>query len=768
MMNVSYGSTTSVQQLMDYTFTTKYARWIPDLGRRETFSESVDRVLAMHQRRFAHLDVSAEIAEVSSAMKDHLVLGSQRALQFGGKPIEEKEARIYNCTVSHCDRPRFFQESEWLLLCGCGVGFSVQKHHVDRLPPIAMPMGSPVTFTVPDSIEGWADSIGVLMSSYFQSAQPFPEFSGRPVHFDFSLVRPAGSKLGSSGGKAPGPKPLMRALEMMRDVMQARLSTVGSPCRLRPIDCYDLVMHGSDAVLAGGVRRSATICIFSPDDQDMLLAKTGDWFDTNPQRGRSNNSVLLLRDQTSQADFLRIMESVKEFGEPGFVWSDSTEVMFNPCCEIAMYPVDIETGETGWQFCNLCEINAKLCTDEATFLRACRAAALLGTMQATYTKFPYLGATSEAITRREALLGCSMTGMMDSPAVVFNPEIQRRGAQVILDANAAFAKKLGINAAARTTCVKPAGTTSCILGTSSGIHAHHARRYLRRVQANKMEAPYQYFKEHNPLAVEDSVWSPNGTDAVISFCVEPSPEARTRRETTAIDLLKLVKLTQENWVSSGKRPDASVRPWLNHNVSNTITVRPHDWESVGAFIYDHRSAFAGVSLLPESGDLDYPQAPFVDVWTDLEIVTEFGTGSLLASGLIVDGVRAFDGNLWAACSVALGLSRKEAKPKPDMQTRPGDDDPDQVKAEMLAYQHQVKAYMDRLDWVRRAKKFAVNYFHGDVRSMTYCLKRVQIAKVWADLTRVYQPVNYTLMPEQEDGTLAVELDSACAGGKCAI
>jgi ribonucleoside-diphosphate reductase alpha chain len=763
-------TSTSHKQLQTYTFTAKYARWNADLGRRETPAEAVDRVLAMHQRKFqrAGVDVSAEIEDVRSAMKEDLVLGSQRALQFGGKPIEDKEARIYNCTVSFCDRPRFFQEAEWLLLCGCGVGFSVQTHHIERLPEIATPTGEPITYAIPDTIEGWADAVGVLVSSYFVSDQPFPEYANRPVEFDFSRIRPAGAKLGSSGGKAPGPKPLMRALEMIREVIVSRLTSVGSPCRLRPIDCYDMVMHGSDAVLAGGVRRSATICIFSAHDPEMMAAKTGDWFVKNPQRGRSNNSVMLLRDQTTREQFMQIMESVKEFGEPGFVWSDSTELMVNPCVEIGMYPVDVETGETGWQFCNLCEINGKLCTTRETFLRACRAAALLGTMQAAYTSFPYLGAASEKITRREALLGCSMTGMMDSPDVVFNETNQRDGAALILATNEAFAAKIGVNPAARATCVKPAGTTSCILGTSSGIHAHHARRYLRRVQANKLEAPYQYFREHNPLAVEDSVWNPNGTDGVITFCIEPSPEAKTRREIGAIDLLRLVKLTQDNWVDAGKRTERCAQSWLSHNVSNTITVRSDEWQTVGNYIFDNRAAFAGVSLLSESGDLDYPQAPFVDVWSSAEIEREFGVGSMFASGLIVDGLRAYENNLWKACDAALGIGEKDHKPRHNSQTRDGDEDPDVIRQEMEDFRRKMEAYHARMDFIRRAKKFAANYFGGDVRKMTYCLKRIQIAKTWEDLRRVYVPVDYTLMPEREDGTLAVELDSACAGGKCII
>lgn len=748
----------TLAQLQDYTFTTKYARWNPALGRRESFSEAVDRVMGMHAATYAGKPIAEEMAFATAAMKERLVLGSQRALQFGGKPITDKNARLYNCTVSYCDRPRFFQEALWLLLCGCGVGFSVQRHHVARLPEVARPGKSRVTYTIEDSIEGWSDALGVLLSSYFVSDQPFPEFFGKQVKFDFSKIRPAGAALSSGIGKAPGPGPLKRSLEQIRLLIDTRLTSIGQRCTLPSIDSYDILMHASDAVLAGGVRRSATICLFSPDDNEMATAKTGDWFVKNPQRGRSNNSALLLRDKTTYAEFAKLMHSVKEFGEPGFVWADSTEIMYNPCVEIGMYPVDVDTGETGWAFCNLCELNLKACTTPEIFARACKAAAILGTLQAGYTSFDYLGTTTERIVRREALLGCSMTGMMDNPAIAFDPELQTKMAKLILDVNAAFAPKLSINPAARATCVKPAGTTSCILGTASGIHAHHAKRYFRRVQANKAEIPYQYFQLHNTRAVENSVWNPNGTDAIITFCIEVPEEARTKNDLSAVELLKHVKSTQEHWVDAGRRPERCSAPWLRHNVSNTITVRDSEWEEVTRFIFEHREAFAGVSLLPEGGDLDYPQAPFCAVWTHDEILKEYGVGSLFASGLIVDGLHAFDDDLWGACACALGTGR--SLDLPALKTDGTQD--------LEALQEQLKKLLLQKDWVRRAHKFAQNYFGDDLRRMTYCLKRVHNCKLWEDLKREYVPVDYTLMLETVDNTGRVELDPACAGGKCVV
>lgn len=731
-----------VQAMQDYVFVTKYARWNASQGRRETFEEAVDRVMDMHQRRYGTVPgITAEIDFVRTAMKERLVLGSQRAMQNGGKPIEEKEARLYNCTVSYCDRPRFFQESEWLLLCGCGVGFSVQHHHVDRLPPIRRPSGAPTTVAIADTIEGWSDAIGALVSSYFTADQPQPGLAGRPVAFDYSAIRPKGSALKSGIAKAPGPDPLRRALESIRGVLDRRLAQAGDGCRLRAIDAYDMIMHGSDAVISGGTRRSATICLFSPDDQEMVTAKTGDWMAANPQRARSNNSALLLRDgegATSREQFTALMDKVKQFGEPGFVWADNRDILFNPCVEIGMYPVDTATGKSGWAFCNLCCVNMKACRDEQTFERAVKAAAIVGTLQAGYTNVPYLGETTESIIRREALLGCSMTGMMDNPGLALDPSLQQRMAKTILAENARIAELIGINPASRATCVKPEGTTSLILGTSSGIHPHHAEAFIRRVQANDSELPLQYFRAHNPQAVSKSVWNPNGVDVVVSFPVTVSADAATKAQVGALDLLKEVVKTQDNWVAAGKRPGSP--PWLSHNVSNTITVRDGEWDAVTDFIYANRKHLAGVSLLPESGDLDYPQAPFLAVKSPSEITKEFGVGALLAGGVIEEAGKAFGQDLWSACDVVLGRRSLESGPRNEAQTA----------------------------WVERARQFARDYFKGDERAMTYCLKRVSAAKEFSDLSRTFTPVDWTLMPESMDTTKAVEQDSACAGGKCEI
>ena len=747
----------SIRALQDYTYYSKYARYNKEQKRRETWNEANDRVRNMHVKKYPQIEEDIDWA--FDLVKQSRVLGSQRALQFGGSPIERKNARIYNCTVSFCDRLRFFQECFWLLLCGCGAGFSVQKHHINKLPKFGkhIKQAGKQTYVIPDTIEGWADALGVLLACYFKHSD-FPDWLGIDIDFDYSLIRPAGSILSSGAGKAPGHKPLERALNVIKGLLDECVER--GQTKLRPVDAYDIVMHASDAVLSGGVRRSATICIFSLDDEEMKSAKTGNWLNENPQRARSNNSALLLKDEVTKEQFINLMEFVKEFGEPGFYWSDSTEQLPNPCVEIGMWPVWFETGESGWQFCNLTEINGKKVKCKEDFALAARAGAIIGTIQAGYTDFGYLGEVTKKIVEKEALLGVSITGMMDSPDVIFDPEIQREMAQLVKKTNEVIAKKIGINIAARTTCVKPAGTTSCVLGTASGIHPHHARRYFRRVQANSLEPIFQHFKSHNPTACETSVWSANKTDEVITFCVEVPDGAKTKNDTPAIDLLTHVKSTQQNWVVPGKRPSKCTQKWLTHNVSNTINVRPEEWDDVAEFIYKNRKWFADVSLLPQSGDLDYPQAPMCHIHTSREILQMYGDGSLMASGLIVDGLYVFENNLWAACEAVLGLGTSlEYPPEPGN----GTVDIDEYKE----WQKICQTIDSKLDWIRRLKQFAERYCEGDTRKCTYMLKEVNNWKLWLDLKREYKDIDYTTLIEETDNTKPMDT-VACAGGSCEI
>tara|TARA_R110000765_G_scaffold93225_8_gene175816 strand:- start:111 stop:2309 length:2199 start_codon:yes stop_codon:yes gene_type:complete len=731
----------SVRELQDYTFVSKYARWIPEKKRRETWNEAVSRVKQMMLDKYKDSpDIYDDIEWAYDMMRKKKILGSQRALQFGGSPILKHNARIFNCITSYTDRIRFFQECMYLLLCGCGTGFSVQKHHIAKLPNLVKNKRGSKKFLIPDSIEGWSDAVGVLISSYFQQEELFPEYQGKAVTFDFSEIRPAGAYLNSSGGKAPGPEPLKQALVSIKRVLDKALKNSEFASKelrkLTAIEAYDIVMFSADAVISGGVRRSATICLFSPDDEEMAKAKTGSWFIDNPQRGRSNNSALLLRDETTAEQFGELMNSVKEFGEPGFVWSDSTELIVNPCVEIGMWPVDETTGKSGWQACNLSTINCAKVKSEEDFLEACKAASIIGTLQAGFDKFEYLGETSERIVAREALLGVSMTGIMERYEICLNPEIQRKGSKVVKDENKRVSKIIGVNQAARTTCIKPEGTSSCVLGTSSGIHPHHAKRYIRRVQANKMEPIYNYFQTINPRACDESVWSNNDSDDVVAFCVEVPDGSKTKNQVGAIELLNHVKSTQQNWVILGTNKKLCTQPWLVHNVSNTINVKPEEWDIVEEFIYKNRKFFCGISLLPITGDKDYPQAPFTAVYLPTEQVRHYGDASLFVSGLIEVALNLWEDNLWAACDSLLGVGAK-------------------IKGN------------GKKAWSDRCKRFSDRYFEGDVKKLTYCMKDVYNWKEWVDLNREYSPVDYTHIIEEENN-VKPEQEWACAGGACEI
>jgi len=729
----------ALNELQNYTFVSKYARWIEKENRRETWKEAVDRVKTMMHTQYDEKNISEEIDWAYELMFKKKVLGSQRALQFGGEPILKRHAKIYNCTSSYCDRLRFFQECFWLLLCGSGTGFSVQKHHVAKLPSLSKEPKSKkgVKYKIEDSIEGWANALGVLLSSYFvrPSDPEFKEYKDQHIVFDYSNIREKGSSLSSGVGKAPGFEPLQNGLEKVRELLEACLERKQK--KLRPIDAYDIIMHSSDAVLSGGVRRSASLALFSADDEEMAKAKTGNWYVDNPQRARSNNSALLLKDDTTYEQFAELMESVKEFGEPGFIWSDSTEMTFNPCVEVGMWPVDEKTGKSGWQGCNLSTINCSSVVDEEDFYERCKAAAVIGTLQAGFTGLDYLGDTSKAIFDREALLGVSLTGIMEKHELVLTEKVLKKGAKIAVDTNKELAKKININQAARVTCLKPEGTSSSMLGTSSGIHPHHAKRYIRHVQANILEPPYQYFKSYNPQACEKSSWSANDTDEVVKFPIEVPDGSKLKNQLPAVEMLGVVKDAQKNWVHSGKNRSLCTQDFLSHNVSNTVTVQPEEWEDVTKFIYNNRKFFAGISLIPQSGDKDYPQAPFTTVYTSREIVKEYGDAALWCSGLIELGLNAFENNLWAACDY-ITLKQEGEKDSEDKKL-----------------------------FALKMHRFANKYFDGDLKRVTYCMKDVYNWKRYKDLYESFTKVDYTQLLETEDNTVGIE-EISCAGGACLI
>jgi ribonucleoside-diphosphate reductase alpha chain len=725
--------------LSEAKFFDSYSRWDDDLGRYEAWDESVDRVMNMHRKKYADKmtpQLEAIFEEASDAYKSKLVLGAQRALQFGGEQILKNNMKLYNCTSTYLDRPRAFGEIFWALLSGSGVGFSVQKHHIAKLPKIAERKKQPKTFVIEDSIEGWADALSVLLASYFVGGGTHPEYEGRRVYFDTSLIRQKNAYI-SGGFKAPGPEPLRKALDKIEHLLQGLV--LSGVTVLSSLAAYDIVMHASDAVLAGGVRRSATICMFSFDDEDMMNAKTGNWFAENPQRARSNNSAVLVRNIITAEQFSKIMKRTKEYGEPGFLFTDSTEFAYNPCVEVGMYPFDFITNESGFQGCNLSEINGGKMDTEEKFYAACRAASILGTIQAGYTHFPYMTEATKNIFERESLIGVSVTGWMNNPTTLFNEEVLRKGARIVKEVNKDLAALLGINPAARTTVVKPSGNASIQLETESGIHGAHAKRFLRNAQMNKDSEVAELIRSTNPYMVEESVWSANKTDYVVSFPIVAPEGTIFKKDLLGVKLLEKVKLVQNTWIEEGTDVELCVHPKLRHNVSNTITVRYDQWDEVETYLYENRDSFAGISFLADSGDKDFAQAPFTEVLTEQDIIDYYGTGSLFASGLIVDGLKVFT-NLWRAFDVARD-TKSQTQERLDTQ----------------------------LDWIRRFHKFADNYFEGNRKKAEYCIKDVALLHQWSKIQQNYQDVDFVHNLNAKRFTDVDTLaGAACAGGACEI
>ena len=724
--------------MSDTKFYEGYSRWDESKDRYETWEESVARVMDMHRDYYKDKmtpELSLMIDEAESLYKLKYALGAQRALQFGGDQLRKHQMRMYNCTSTYADRPRFFSELFYVLLCGAGAGFSVQDHHTARLPDIADRKKQAKGWVVEDSVEGWADALGALMSSYFTADQQFPEMAGRKVYFDLNSVRPKGAMI-NGGFKAPGPEPLRKALDKIEHLIQSRV--LRGEKRLRPIDVYDIAMHAADAVLAGGVRRSATICLFTATDEEMINAKTGNWFTDNPQRGRSNNSAVIVRDEITREQFKSIMESIKEFGEPGFYFVEDKDFTTNPCVEIGMYPqID---GQSGWQGCNLTEINGGKCTTKEEFFKACRAGAILGTLQAGYTEFKYLDANTKKIFEREALLGVSVTGWMNNPDVLFDADVQREGAEIVKRVNKEVAALTGINPAARTTCVKPSGNASVLLQTASGIHAEHSPRYIRHIQLNKDTEVAKLIAESNPYMVEESVWSANGTDYCIGFPIVAPAGSLYREETYGTALLEKVSMVQNNWVEAGTNVELCAQPTIRHNVSNTVTVQPHMWSEVEDYVYDNRHSFAGISFLAGMGDKDFAQAPMTEVLDEDQIVAKYGKAALFASGLIVDTRKSGFRDLWDATMQAQM--------------------PEEYRGEVSDLNK---------EWIRRYNKFADNYFDGSLKETEYCLKDVFLLHKWVKIQQNIKPIDFVSQLNQKEFT---DIDTmgaiACQGGACEI
>ena len=752
----------SAHLLRDAIVYSKYANELKKVKRRENWAEAVDRTMNMHRKKLKKhytpvvIDLINKISESVSKLE---ILPSMRSLQFGGDAILKKHAKIYNCSATYVDRPRVFLETFWMLLCGCGTGFSVQEHHVRKLPKISKPLGTKIVWTIEDSIEGWAYALGALLASYGMVGKnrildlddALLELSGHYVEFDYSKIRAQGSALSSGNGLAPGPEPLAKALETIRRLLDA----LPDNHQLRPYQCCDILLIASDAVMSGGVRRSASIALFSAWDDEMLDYKIGNWYETHPWRGRANVTALLLRN-ADEIHFEKIKRRAEQWGEPGIMWANTREALTNPCLpgyeklktpegwkelkdvavgdkvwgptgwtnvvrkmnngvkevkrytterylyspgkshfdatpehriindagkkekvenaafisvledekhrhleiihskslgemevfditvdnesnsymieggyhvsncgEIGLYAHHPISGESGWQVCNLTTINLTSCVDVEEFNRRCYLASALGTLQASYTSFPFLGKVTEDIIRNEALIGVSMTGIYDNLKLVNDPAILRNGANIVKQTNAAVAKLLGIRAAARCTTIKPEGTASLVCMSSSGIHPRHSSEYLRRVQYSATEPMTQILLRDAPELLE-AVYRPDyknpddpnryfsGYCAV--FHIEAPDPTATEKTVTGLEMLETVKLFKKYWVDPGTNEDLCVSKTIKHNVSNTLKLTDYEIDAVFDEIRTHKDLLNGVSFLRKSGDIDWIAPPHVDLY----------------------------------------------------------------------------------------------------------------------------------------------------------
>ena len=566
--------------LSEITTFMKYSKYLPEKQRRENWKELVDRNKEMHLEKFPQL--RDEIETAYTFVYDKKILPSMRSLQFAGKPVAINNARLYNCCFLPIDHVDAFSEVMFLLLSGTGVGYSVQRYHVENLPEIHKPTKSR-RYLVGDSIEGWADAVKVLVTAYMKG-------KALPV-YDFSDVRPKGAMLLTSGGKAPGPEPLKDCLHNVQKILDRK----NNGDKLTTLEVHDILCYIADAVLAGGIRRSAMISLFDIDDNDMLTCKFGNWWETAPHRGRANNSAVIVRSKVEAEVFFDLWKKIEMSGsgEPGFFFTNDKDWGMNPCAEISLRP---------FQFCNLTTIDAgDVETQDDLNIRA-RAASFIGTLQASYTNFHYLRDIWKKTTEKEALIGVSMTGIASGCVLDLD---MKQASNIVKEENARIASLIGTNPAARCTTVKPEGTSSLVLGTSSGIHAWHNEHYIRRIRVGKNESIYTYLMLNHPELLEDEYFKPH-LQAVISVPQKAPTGAITRQE-SALDLLKRVSKVWKEWVKPGHRKGAN-----KNNVSVTVSIKPDEWQEVGDWMWENRENFTALSVLPYS-DHSYIQAPFEDI-----------------------------------------------------------------------------------------------------------------------------------------------------------
>lgn len=771
----------SRKEIGDYIFVSKYARTVH--GKKETWDQSIDRVMEMHWRHLADDmtisdssldDLSKEMSFAEKLYRNQVILGAQRALQYGGNTLLKHHARNYNCAGSYANRISFFQELMYLLLCGSGTGYSVQKVHVNQLPKMkGVDMSKQTTYVIDDSIEGWSHAVNALIESHY--------FGLPEVVFDSSRVRPKGAFI-TGGFRAPGPEPLMKCLSKMGKVLGKIRGRKATPFEVHRLACLI-----ADAVISGGIRRSALLCQFDADDREMLTCKTGGWFSEFPELARANNSAIILP-STPKEVYENIFSSIKQFGEPGIIFSFHPDIVYNPCVEVSGYPQIEINGEIqyGWFFCNLTEINGSKIKTKEEFFDACRGASVLGTIQASYTSFKVLTKASRLIAERDALIGVGITGMCENPEILFNPEIQDEGARLVQKTNVKMSRIIGINPAARCTVVKPSGNSSQLLGcTSSGIHKFPFKRFIRNIQAANTEQALRYVKEINPMMVKPSVYDKE-VESVISFPVELDDNVLTSEYSSAVDFLEMVKMTKAHWIENGTNFDHQFYKKhpkfakMRMNVSNTCMVKDDEWDEVKEYVWNNRDVFSGISFLPKGGDLLYPQAPYTSVLDEKELAERYGAGAILAGGLIVDGLAVFNDDLWLACDVAMGRNTHHL-------TLTDQDITNfilshlkngkllvEVNGVMISDVNAISSHLrslvdKKIDWVRRFKKFAGKYLGGDLTKTEFCLKHVSLFHRWQKLKDM-KHIDWSSITDWDEEWVDAgsTIAQACSGGSCEL
>lgn len=771
----------SRKEIGDYIFVSKYARTVH--GKKETWDQSIDRVMEMHWRHLADDmtisdssldDLSKEMSFAEKLYRNQVILGAQRALQYGGNTLLKHHARNYNCAGSYANRISFFQELMYLLLCGSGTGYSVQKVHVNQLPKMkGVDMSKQTTYVIDDSIEGWSHAVNALIESHY--------FGLPEVVFDSSRVRPKGAFI-TGGFRAPGPEPLMKCLSKMGKVLGKIRGRKATPFEVHRLACLI-----ADAVISGGIRRSALLCQFDAGDREMLTCKTGGWFSEFPELARANNSAIILP-STPKEVYENIFSSIKQFGEPGIIFSFHPDIVYNPCVEVSGYPQIEINGEIqyGWFFCNLTEINGSKIKTKEEFFDACRGASVLGTIQASYTSFKVLTEASRLIAERDALIGVGITGMCENPEILFNPEIQDEGARLVQKTNVKMSRIIGINPAARCTVVKPSGNSSQLLGcTSSGIHKFPFKRFIRNIQAANTEQALRYVKEINPMMVKPSVYDKE-VESVISFPVELDDNVLTSEHSSAVDFLEMVKMTKAHWIENGTNFDHQFYKKhpkfakMRMNVSNTCMVKDDEWDEVKEYVWNNRDVFSGISFLPKGGDLLYPQAPYTSVLDEKELAERYGAGAILAGGLIVDGLAVFNDDLWLACDVAMGRNTHHL-------TLTDQDITNfilshlkngkllvEVNGVMISDVNAISSHLQslvdkKIDWVRRFKKFAGKYLGGDLTKTEFCLKHVSLFHRWQKLKDM-KHIDWSSITDWDEEWVDAgsTVAQACSGGSCEL